>query len=89
MKVRIEIGELLLEGFDYHDHRRIASAMERELARLVGGGGLQRVRSAGEGAASVKAPAFVLPFDMSPKRIGVEIARSVYRSLGTRPARPG
>jgi hypothetical protein len=83
VKVRIEIGELLLEGFDYHDHRRIASAMARELARLVGGGGPPRGPSAGDHTASITAPSFVMPFDKSPKRIGVEIARSVYKGMST------
>ena len=36
MRIRIEIGELVLHGFEYHDRRRTEAAIVRELlGRLV------------------------------------------------------
>jgi CobQ-like glutamine amidotransferase family enzyme len=34
-RIRIEIGELVLHGFEYHDGRQVESAIVRELGRLV------------------------------------------------------
>lgn len=83
MNIQLEIGELILEGFEYHDHRRIVSAMERELTRLVKENGLPRLFTEGHNRAiySIAAPQFNVRQDRNPRQIGVEVARSVYRSL--------
>ena len=83
MKVEVQIGELVLEGFNFHDQRRIASAMRNELSRLVRENDLpQRLeRNYDRSVSSFTPPPFAMPQDGNPRRIGVEIARSVYKSL--------
>jgi hypothetical protein len=79
LKVKINIDRLVLEGFSYHDHLRISRAMEHELVRLVRENGLKK------GAYDlpvVDAGAFNIGQNASPRSIGVNVAQSVYRSLG-------
>ena len=35
MRIRIEIGDLVMHGFEYYDRRRIEAAIVSELGRLV------------------------------------------------------
>jgi hypothetical protein len=81
VKFRVQIDELVLEGFDFHDHKRIAAAMKKELARLIAEKGLDRAGGRSAESASVSAPSFHVPSDRNPRSIGNEIARSVYRGL--------
>lgn len=81
MKFRVNIDELVLEGFDFHDHRRIASALKTELARLIAEDGLYRTTRREAESARISAPSFRVPSDRNPRMIGNEIARSVYKSL--------
>ncbi|MDA4121760.1 MAG: hypothetical protein OK456_01115 [Thaumarchaeota archaeon] len=81
MNIDIHIDELVLEGFDFHDHKRIAASMKVELARLITekGLGMQLDRTSDLGR--VSAPAFNVPTDRNPRAIGREIARSVYKGM--------
>ena len=81
MKVNIQIDELVLEGFDFHDHKRIGAAMKLELGRLVAEGGLGSALDQKNNPGSVSAPPFSVPSDRNPRAIGAEIARSVYRGM--------
>lgn len=81
MKVHLEIGELVLEGFEYHDHKRIASAMQRELARLISQRGLANAQGVRDRVEGLEGPSFTVPRDRNPRTIGEEIARSVYRGM--------
>lgn len=81
-RIRVEIGELVLDGFDYHDHRRIAGAFEQELGRLIRERGLPGEPGHDRQTAAIAGPPFAAPSDMNAWRIGVEAARSVYRGLG-------
>jgi hypothetical protein len=82
MKINIQIAELVLEGFDYHDHKRISNAMKIELTRLVAEKGLGQTSVEQEhGVAHISAPAFQMPTDRNPRMIGNEIARSVFKGL--------
>jgi hypothetical protein len=87
MKVNIEIGELILEGFDYHDQQRISRAIEQELARLVSDNGLPEGVGTRRAASNIGALSFNAPSDMNPRAIGRETARSIYRSLVTKTSR--
>jgi hypothetical protein len=85
MKIEVQIGQLVLEGFDYHDHKRIADAMKVELAKMIAEKGLGEIaagRSKDTGPLSI--PVFRIPSDKNPRLIGNEIARSVYKSLKQR-----
>jgi hypothetical protein len=79
MKIHIEIDELVLEGFEYHDNHQIRIAMEQELLRLAGENGLSKkdlqeyqTRRVDAGSFNISSP------NMTPKAVGGEIARSIY-----------
>jgi hypothetical protein len=84
MKVNIEIGELVLDGLDYHDHRRISKAIEQELTRLISENGLSKWPTPQNKTPSIDAPSFNAPSNMNPRTIGRETARSIYRGLRTK-----
>lgn len=78
VRVVINIDKLVLEGFDYHDHLRVSRAMEMELARLVNENGPPRTTN----APTIDAGAIRVGENLGPRTVGIEIARSVYKSLG-------
>lgn len=80
----MEIKELVLHGFDYHDYRRIGVAIEQELSRLIRENGLLQYIVAGSEIPRIDAGSFSLATDMNPKTIGAEVARSIYRGLRQR-----
>jgi hypothetical protein len=82
VRIRVELERLVLVGFDYHDHRRIGAAFEKEFERMIRDNGLPGGRVRGPDSESIGAPTFFLPVDMNPRTIGTRIARSVYASLG-------
>lgn len=80
-KINLEIETLVLEGFDYHDHKRIGTAMKAELARLIAEKGLGSAADFIGNSRQISAPSFEVPSDRNPRAIGVGIARSVYRGM--------
>lgn len=79
VRIVINIDRLVLEDFDYHDHPRISKAMQHELSRLVRENGLaQGVYD----LPTVDAGTINIRENMGSRTTGIEIARSVYRSLG-------
>jgi hypothetical protein len=79
VRIVINIDRLVLEGFDYHDHLRISRAVQHELSRLVRENGLAQGMY---DLPAVDAGAINMRENMGPRMTGIEIARSVYRSLG-------
>lgn len=79
VRIVINIDKLVLESFDYHDHLRISRAMEHELSRLVRENGLTQGTY---DLPVLDAGTVNIGKNMNPRTTGVEIARSVYRSLG-------
>ncbi|MFI8071117.1 hypothetical protein ACIF85_20315 [Streptomyces sp. NPDC086033] len=77
--IRIEVGELVLDGFRA-DPERVAAAFESELTRLVR---LRGVPLAAEGPLAVDALSGLppLPAGLSARRLGQELARSVHEGL--------
>ncbi|GAA3818113.1 hypothetical protein [Streptomyces chiangmaiensis] len=77
--IRVEIGELVLDGFRA-DPERVSAEFERELARLVR---LHGVPVAANGALSVDALSGLatLPAGLSARRLGQELARAVHEGL--------
>ena len=77
--IRVEIGELVLDGFRA-DPERVSAAFERELTRLVREHG---VPVASDGALSVDALSGLapLPAGLSARRLGQELARVVHEGL--------
>lgn len=81
MKVRINIAELILNGFDYHDGKRIAAAIEHELARLI------REKGLPDGLDGEMAKINAGSFDVkqgNARAVGGDIARAIYRALSDR-----
>ncbi|MEU1405974.1 hypothetical protein ABZ471_27075 [Streptomyces sp. NPDC005728] len=77
--IRVEIGELVLDGFRA-DPARVSAAFERELTRLVR---LHGVPVAAHGALTVDALSGLapLPAGLSARRLGQELARAVHEGL--------
>lgn len=81
--VRIEVGELVLDGFEHIDPDRVTAAFQAELTRLV--------RERGVPVAADGARRFhdirelpELPRTSSPARLGEAIARAVHAGLSGR-----
>ncbi|MCD9877602.1 hypothetical protein [Streptomyces guryensis] len=77
--IRVEIGELVLDGFRA-DPERVSAAFESELSRLVREHG---VPLAANGALTVGALTGLapLPAGLSARRLGQELARAVHEGL--------
>ncbi|MGB7953623.1 MAG: hypothetical protein WCF23_06545 [Candidatus Nitrosopolaris sp.] len=81
MEIKIQIDRLTLHGFNYHDHRRIATSFELELAGLITKNWARQNKLSDSQPQIFNEYSFKLPTDMNPKSIGAEIARSVYKEL--------
>ncbi len=79
--VKVHIEELVLHGFAPGDRSRIANAVERELTRLMGEGGLSVLRENPVTLGRIHGGAFKVKAGAKPQAAGTEIARAVYRSL--------
>ncbi|MFF4358126.1 hypothetical protein [Streptomyces sp. NPDC001604] len=77
--IRIEVGELLLDGFRA-DPERVSAAFESELTRLVR---LHGVPLAAGGPLAIDALSGLppLPAGLSARRLGQELARVVHEGL--------
>jgi hypothetical protein len=77
--IRVEIGELVLDGFRA-DPERVSAAFESELTRLVR---LHGVPLAADGSLAVDALSGLppLPAGLSARRLGQELARAVHEGL--------
>ncbi|MFJ9587720.1 hypothetical protein [Streptomyces acidicola] len=83
-EIRVDIGELVLDGFGSSvDPRRVSAAFERELTRLVRE---QGVPLAADGTVSMDALSGLppLPAGLSARRLGQELARAVHAGLAGR-----
>src|SRR4030088_2301126 len=87
----LHIDELVLHGFERIDRRGVVSAIERELARLLGEPAAQqrlrgRDRTDGELAAHrLAAGSFTVTHDVTPDTVGVHVGRAIYRGLAPGP----
>jgi hypothetical protein len=84
--VHLDIGELVLDGFDHGiDRDIVAAAFQSELSRLVGERGVP-LAAAGDEDRVLEAltglPA--LPATTSPARLGESLARAVHAGLSGR-----
>ncbi|TQK42933.1 hypothetical protein FBY35_4378 [Streptomyces sp. SLBN-118] len=81
--IRVDIGELVLDGFERLDPDRVSSAFQAELARLVRERGVPLAADGGRAldALSGLPP---LPATTSPARLGEALARAVHAGLSGR-----
>ncbi len=79
MKVRLDIGRLVLEGIDLgaHDREHLQSAAETELARILTERGLSSDLAGGMAMPALRGSDMSIAGDATPSDIGVAIARSV------------
>ncbi|MFH9063330.1 hypothetical protein ACH4GM_19210 [Streptomyces coeruleorubidus] len=83
-EIRVDIGELVLDGFGPSvDPRRVSASFERELTRLVHQHG---VPLAADGTVSVDGLSGLppMPAGLSARRLGQELARAVHAGLSGR-----
>lgn len=82
---RIDIGELVLDGFDARLHpERVTAAFERELARLVHERGVPLAADGSPVCLDGLAGLPPLPRTTSPARLGEALARAVHAGLSGR-----
>ncbi|MFC8259270.1 hypothetical protein ACFUNF_16930 [Streptomyces sp. NPDC057291] len=81
--IRVDIGELVLDGFERLDPDRVSAAFEAELSRLVRERGVPLAADGGRAldALSGLPP---LPSTTSPGRLGEALARAVHAGLSGR-----
>lgn len=79
--VQVRIEELVLHGFAAGDRRRIAAAVEGELARLIGKGGQSAIAQNSPALERMDGGTFKVQGNARPQTSGTQIAQAVYRSL--------
>lgn len=80
--VELVMEELVLHGFPPADRRRIAAAVERELARRIAAGGLPPELAAGGALARLDGGSFAVERGMKPDAIGARVAQAILASAG-------
>ena len=83
MKVQLHIENLVLEGFDPRDRRRLRDAVTQELTRLI-----QQGNAVPRGLArDLHVPERKIDFAMvgkaTPEGTGTQVARAVHQAIGT------
>jgi hypothetical protein len=84
MNVRLHIDRVVLDGVDVAaaDRPRLRAAIERELARLIGSGGIAPDLARGAALPRVPAPPVELARGAKPAQLGNAIAGAVYGGIG-------
>jgi hypothetical protein len=84
MNINLHIERLVLEGLPitHSQGPLVQAAVEAELARLIAADGVQAGLLEGGARRSAAATAIELAGDMTPARLGQQIARSVYGGIG-------
>ena len=84
MNINLHIERLVLDGLPitHSQGPLVQAAVEAELARLIATDGLQVGLLEGGARPYAAANAIELASDMTPARLGQQIARSVYGGLG-------
>ncbi len=79
--VHIHIEELVLHGFDYGERRRIAAAVQEELARLVRNEGAPASPGITSPVDNLDAGAIHIPPGSTARATGARIGASIYQGL--------
>lgn len=80
MNVRLHIDRLVFDGIAVAaaDRPALQEAVERELTRLIGEGGVSASLASGTAWPAVDAGDFTIQPGMDARRLGVEIAGALY-----------
>jgi hypothetical protein len=83
LNINLHIDRLVLEGIDLDHAQRpiLQAALEAELGRLIGEGGVGAL-AAGGAVPSVKADGFQMSGESNPAQLGRQIAGAVYGGIG-------
>jgi hypothetical protein len=84
MNVRLHIDRLVLDGVPLPAAGRpqLQAAIESELTRLIGSGGISAELASGIAVPSVRAPEIHIARDAKPAQMGSAIARAIYGGVG-------
>lgn len=84
MNVRLHIERVVLEGIDLAPHERplFQAALEAELGRLLGEGGVSAALAGGAALPAVRAGGIEIGGEPNPGRLGRQVAGSVYGGIG-------
>jgi hypothetical protein len=83
----LRIEELVLHGFERVDRHQVASAIERELARLLRDPAApDRLRRRGASGGSAGADrldggSFIVPHDATAQAVGMQVAQAIWRGM--------
>jgi hypothetical protein len=85
MKINLHIERLVLDGLSLAPGQGdiVRAAVESELARLLGEGGMAPAAQEGIALPGLRVSAINLSADSGPAQIGQQIAQSVYGGLNT------
>lgn len=81
-RIELRIGELVLDGLEGVDGQAVGAAVQRELARLLGSGGVPPAwRRSGLQVTRLDAGAFTVTPGSPSEDVGAHVARAVHGSL--------
>ncbi len=80
-RIDLHIDELVLEGIDPRDRQKIATALERELARLLRERSIPALLQSSREIESIDAGAVELSARMGAEGLGAQAGRAVYRGM--------
>ena len=81
MNVELHVEALVLHGFSPGDRHRIGAAFRSELARLLAEQGAPRAVDGGFDAPRLDGGSFQMTPHATPRAVGADVARAVYRGL--------
>ena len=84
MKINLHVERLILDGLPLERRHGplVQAAVEEELTRLLGAEELGGEWRSGGAVPRLNAPGFQLANENPPHRLGQQIARSIYSSIG-------
>ncbi|MEL7044955.1 MAG: hypothetical protein AAGL66_08040 [Pseudomonadota bacterium] len=86
-RVNIEIGELMLRGFDKVDGKEVGTSLQSELGRLLADGDWSPEQVQAASRATLSGGRINVPADADARGIGRQLARQIYQGMtGPAPA---
>ena len=84
MNINVHIERLILDGVPIapSEGRVLQAAVEAEVSRLLGEGGLAAALQSGGALPLVKGHSIQLASDSNPTQLGQQIAQAVYSGIG-------
>ncbi len=80
-EIKINIGTLVLDGFDFHDHVRITSEFNQELHHLLVKNGIKIGNSNSNNMQNINVRNLRITENLKSQSIGSQLAYSVYQNL--------